>query len=86
MEIAVASQPFEGGHLAALGAEGGNEATVHGLAVEPDGAGPAVPGIATLSDSKPAELPGKGAQALADARFRFKDFSVDPVAHGEGSG
>ena len=58
-------QAFDGGDLAAVGAEGRDQAAVHRLAVEIDGAGAAVAGVAALLDAEMAELAQEGAQALA---------------------
>ena len=55
MEFAVAGQPLERGDLAALGPEGGNEATVDRLAIEPDRAGAAIAGVTPFFHAKPAE-------------------------------
>ena len=55
MQFAVAGEPLERGDLAALGAEGGNEATVDRLAVEPDRARAAIAGVTPFLHSKPAE-------------------------------
>ena len=65
-----AGQPLERGDLAALGPECGNEATVDRLAVEPDRARAAIPGVTPFSHPEPAEAAQKGSQALAGTRFR----------------
>ncbi len=70
MELAVAGKPLERGDLAVLGPECGNEATVDRLAIEPDRAGTAIPGITPFFHSKPAQAAQKGSQALAWTRFR----------------
>ena len=49
VQLAVAGEPLERGDLAALGPEGGDEAAVDRLAVEPDGAGAAVARRRSLS-------------------------------------
>src|SRR6202035_5889490 len=82
MELAVAGQPLERGDLTALGPEGGDEATVDRLAIEPDGAGPTIAGIAAFLHAKPSKIPQKSSQALAGARFGREGFAVDPIVHG----
>ena len=44
---------------------------MHRLAVEVDGAGAAIAGVAALLDAVPAEGAQQRAQALAGARFRL---------------
>ena len=55
MQRAVLAEAFDGGDLASGGAKGRHQAGMHRRAVEPDGAGAAVAGIAALLD---AEEPG----------------------------
>ena len=47
------------------GAEGRHQAGMHRHAVEPDGAGAAIAGIAAFLDAEAAVLAQEGAQALA---------------------
>ncbi len=65
MQFAVAGKPLERGDLAALGPECGNEATVDRLAIEPDRAGTAIPGVTPFFHPEPAEAAQEGSQALA---------------------
>ncbi len=60
----------------------GIEATVDRLAIEPDRARTAIPGITPFFHAKPAKAAQKGSQALAGTRFRRERFAVDPIAHG----
>ena len=69
MQLAVAGKPLDRGDLPALGPEGGNQAAVDRLAVEPDRAGAAIAGITALLDAEPAQLAQKRSQALAGTRF-----------------
>ena len=48
----------------------GIEATVDRLAIEPDRARTAIPGVTPFFHSKPAKAAQKGSQALAGTRFR----------------
>ena len=52
MQLAVLGEALDGGDLAALAAEGGHQAGVERLAVEPHRAGAAVAGIAALLDAE----------------------------------
>ena len=66
-----AGEPFDRRDAAPLGAERRHEAAMHGLAVEMDGAGAAIAGIAAFLDAEPAELAQEGSQALAGTRRRL---------------
>ncbi len=70
MELAALGEPLERGDLAALGPECGNEATVDGLAIEPDRACAAIAGVTSFFHSEPAQAAQKGSQALAGTRLR----------------
>ena len=62
--------------------ERGIDAAMHRLAVDRDGAGAAIAGIAPFFDTEPAEFPQDGAQALSRAgRLTSKRFAVDLEAH-----
>ena len=65
MRAAVGREAFDGGDGVALGAEGGDEAAMHRLAVEQHGAGAAVAGVAAFLDAEMSELAQERAQALA---------------------
>ena len=82
VEFAVAGKPLKRGDLAALGPECGNEATVDRLAIEPDRAGAAIPGVTPFLHAEPAEAPQQCSQALAGTRFGLECFAVDPIVHG----
>ena len=77
VQLAVPGQSLDGRDLAALGAEGGDEAAVDRHAVEPDGAGAAVAGVAPLLDAEPAQVAQEGAQALAGRRLLGERLAVD---------
>ena len=82
MQFAVVRQAFDGGDSVAVGAKGGNQAAMNGDAVEPDGAGAAVAGVATLLDAEPSHLAQESSQALAGPRLFRESFAVDEVTHG----
>ena len=82
MQFAVAGETLERGDLAALGPECRNEATVDRLAIEPDRAGTAIPGVTPFFHSEPAKTAQKGSQALAGTRFLREGFAIDPIVHG----
>ena len=65
MQRAVLRETLDGRHLAPGGAKGGHQARVHGRAVQPDGAGAAIAGVATLLHAEAAALAQEGAQTLA---------------------
>ncbi len=54
MRSAIGRKAFDGRDGMTIGAEGGDQATVHRLAIDQDGAGAAVAGVASLLD---AEMP-----------------------------
>ena len=76
-----AGQPLDGGDAAPLRAEGREQAAVDRLAVEMDGAGAAIAGIAALLDAEPAALAQQGAQALAGPRVHVLRMAVDDDPH-----
>ncbi len=76
------SEPFDRCHSAPLGAERRDEAAMHRLAVEMNGAGAAVAGVATLLHAEPAEFTQERAKALAGPRRRLMTLAVDEKAHG----
>ncbi len=81
MQFVAAGEAFDGRYLAAFGAEGGNEAAVHRLAVERHRAGAAVAGVAAFLDAEPAELAQEGAQALPRRRLGLRQLAVDGQFH-----
>ena len=70
-------EPLEGRDRAALGPEGGDEAAVDRLAVEPDRARAAVAGVASLLHAEPAEVAQERAQALAGPGLGREQLAVD---------
>src|SRR3954469_3734321 len=83
MGAAVGRKAFDRRHGVAVGAEGGDQATMHWLAVEQHGAGAAVAGVATLLDAEMAEFAQERAQALAgEGRFE-KLLAVDLERHAD---
>jgi len=75
-------EAFDGRDRVAVGAEGGDQAGMHGLAVDQDGTGAAVAGVASLLDAEMAEVAKKGSQALPGARGLRKILAVDLNGHG----
>ena len=69
MKRAVLGEPLDGRDPAAFAAEGGHEAGMVGLAVDPHGAGAAVAGVAALLDAEHFKVAQEGAQALAGFRL-----------------
>jgi hypothetical protein len=65
MQLAVLGEALDGRDLAALAAEGGHQAGVERLAVEPHRAGAAVARVAAFLDAEHFEVAQEGAQALA---------------------
>ena len=86
MQRAARREAFDGRDLAAVGAKRGNQATVHGFAVQEHAAGAAIAGIAALLHPVMPELPQEGAQALAGARRHRIRNAVDDIAHGVAPG
>ena len=74
-------EAFDGGDRLVLGAECRDEAGMNRLALDPDGAGAAVAGIATLFHAKEAALAQIGAQALAGCGIGGDAFAVDGADH-----
>jgi hypothetical protein len=82
MQLAIgAGQPLDRRHLAAGGAEGRHQAAMHRRAVEPDGAGAAIAGVAALLDPVEPAFPQEGAQALAGLGLGRDRLAVDGVVH-----
>src|SRR4051812_14116575 len=82
MQLAVAGEPLGRGDLTPQGAERGHEATVDGLAVEPDRARAAIAGVTPFFHPEPSQVPQEGSQALAGTRFRREGLAIDPIGHG----
>ena len=72
VRAAIAGEAFDGGDGMAVGAEGGDQAAVHRLAVDQHGAGAAIAGVATLLDAEMPELAQESSQALPGARSLAK--------------
>ena len=82
MQSAVGGESFNGGHLPARGAEGRHQATVDRLAIEPDGAGPAIAGVAAFLDAEPAQARAGRSAGTGRARVaRSNALAVDVKAH-----
>ena len=79
MQLAVLGEAFDGGDLAAFAAEGGHQAGMERLAVEPHRAGAAVAGVAALLDAEHFQVAQEGAQALAGLRFGRVEAAIDLV-------
>src|SRR5207344_2453297 len=81
MGAAVGRKAFDGGDGMALGAEGRDQTTMHGLAVDQHGACAAVAGVAALLDTEMPEFAQERAQALAGLRRFGKLPAVDLERH-----
>jgi hypothetical protein len=81
MECPVVSEPLYGGDFAVFCSKSRNKTAMHGLAVEPDSACPAIARIAALFHTKPAEIANESSQTLSRTRFSTKRFTIDPVIH-----
>ena len=81
MQFVAFGEALDGHDLAAFGAEGGDEAGVHRLAVERHRAGAAVAGVAAFLDAEPAEPAQEGAQALAGRGLGIGRLTVDRELH-----
>ena len=76
-----AAETFDRGDGAPLRAKRGDQAAMHGLAVEQHGAGAAIAGVAALLHSELAEFAQERAQALAGAWRLRKIRAIDLEAH-----
>ncbi len=81
MQLVALSKPFDGCDLAAVGAEGRHQTGMHRLAIEIDGAGAAIAGVAAFLDAEMAELAQEGAQALSGGRRVGEGLAVDGEGH-----
>src|SRR5262249_46469471 len=81
MGAAVRRKALDGRDRTPLGTEGRDQAAMHRLAVEQNGAGAAIAGVATFLDAEMAEITQERAQALPRARRFRKRFAVDLKAH-----
>ena len=52
-----------------------------GLAIEPDRACTAIPGVTSFLHSKPAKAPQECSQALAGPRFGREALAIDLIVH-----
>jgi hypothetical protein len=77
VQVAVLRQAFDRGHFASGGTEGRYQTGMHRLSIEPNGAGAAIPGVASLLNAKAAVLTQEGTQALAWARLGFEPVMID---------
>src|SRR4029078_7140499 len=85
LQVVGLPEALDGGYLAALGAEGGRDAAVHRIAVEPHRARPAIACVATLLDAVAAQRAHKGAKALAWLGLLVECLAVDGVTHASSS-
>jgi len=83
VQLSILSETFDRRDLAAFGAEGRNDTALDRNAVKPDGARPAIAGIAALFDAEPTQFAQEGAQALAGCRLARERLAVDVIAHGQ---
>jgi hypothetical protein len=81
MQIAIAGETFDGGHLMIRRAKGWHQTAMHRFSIEPNRTGAAVTAIATFLDTEPTEFANEGSQALAWPRFSLEAFSINLVAH-----
>src|SRR5437899_580387 len=78
MELAVLLQPFDGGDVAAVGLHGQHRARLHGHAVEEDGAGAAVRGVAAdVGAGEPEALAQQVDEQQARLHLCFEGRAVD---------
>jgi hypothetical protein len=82
MQVVRCAEPFDGGHLASVGAECRRDAAVHGIAVEPDRARAAIICVATLLDATSTQRTEMRAQALAGIGLDVERLTVHRVRHG----
>ena len=82
VRAAVTGKSFDRGDDAAFGAEGGDQAAMHGLAVEQHCAGATIAGVAAFFHAEMAELAQERAQALSGAWRLRKCRAIDLEAHG----
>src|ERR687889_144876 len=81
VQLSILRQTFDRCDLAAFGAEGRNDTAVDRNPIKPDGARPAIAGIAPLLDAEPAQFAQEGAQALAGRGLVRERLAVDVIAH-----
>jgi len=82
MQRAISGKAFDSGDLAALAAEGGDQAGVERLAVDVHRAGAAVARVAAFLDAEDFQIAQEGAQALAGLRLGRIELAVDlELAH-----
>ncbi len=85
MQVLRRAEALDRRHLAAVGAEGRGDATVHGIAVEPHRARTAIACVTTLLDAVLAQRTHERAQALAGMRLVLERLTVHRVRHGRSS-
>jgi hypothetical protein len=79
MKLFVVGKSLDGHHLATWCAKSRNQELCTGLPSSQTLQAPAITGVTTLLDAEPAEITGQSSQTLAESRFGFEGFSVDPV-------
>ena len=82
---AVRRETLDGGDGATFGAERGNDAAMHRLAVEQHGTCAAVAGVAAFLDAEMPEFAQQRPQALACMRLRGKLLAIDLKTHRRGT-
>ena len=80
------SESLHGGDFAAFRSKSGNKTAMHGFAIKPDGACPAIAGIAAFFHTKPTEIANKSSQTLSRTRFSTERLSIDFVNHYRSAG
>jgi hypothetical protein len=82
VRVAISCEALDGGDGMAIGAEGGNQAAMHRLAIDQHRAGAAVAGVAAFLDAEMPEVAQESPQALSGARAFRKLLAVDFEGHG----
>ena len=81
MQFVAGREAFDGGDLAAFGAKRRHQARMHRLAVQIDGAGAAIAGVAALLDAEMAERTQERAQTLSRGGPLGEGLAVDVECH-----
>src|SRR2546423_1560485 len=76
MEGPVVSESLHSDDFAAFRSKSGNKTAMHGFAIEPDSACPAIAGIAAFFHPKPAEIAKESSQTLPRTRFSTERLSI----------
>ncbi len=81
VDATIACETLDGGDRMAVGAEGGDQAAVHRLAIDQHGTGAAIAGVAAFLDAEKPEFAQESPQALPGVRTFRKRLAVDLKAH-----